>query len=299
MKQQDLLQRFIFDKAPIRGEYVQLTESYETILGQHDYPEALRRLLGEALAVAALLCATIKYDGRLTVQFRGKGKLKFLLAQCDNQFHIRGLAKWDGDLSYEELMAAFHDGVLMIMLDSGPQKKRYQGIVAWRGDSLIESIEGYFKDSEQLATKIWLAVNEKKAVGYLLQVLPAPENVAETLEQEIINPHWGRIISLSSKLTAENLLHQDIEALLINAYSEEEIRIFEPVPVKFQCNCTRKRGEDAIYILGQEEAEDELKDKNAIVVTCDFCNKEFVSDRVEVAKLFADRKQPPSDTHLH
>src|SRR5690349_15331905 len=103
MKQPDLLQRFIFEKAPIRGEYIQLTESFKTIMAQHDYPQPIRRLLGEALCVAGLLCASIKYNGRLTVQFRGKGKLKFLLAQCNSHFHIRGLAKWEGDLSYEDL----------------------------------------------------------------------------------------------------------------------------------------------------------------------------------------------------
>src|SRR5277367_4669041 len=99
MTQQDLLQRFIFDKAPVRGEYIHLEDSFKEILQQHDYPPAIRRLLGEALCVAGLLTATIKFEGRLTVQFRGKGKLKFLLAQCDNHFHVRGLVKWDGDVT--------------------------------------------------------------------------------------------------------------------------------------------------------------------------------------------------------
>jgi molecular chaperone Hsp33 len=298
MMQNDLLHRFIFEKAPIRGEHIQLNESFKTILEQHDYPPAIRRLLGEALCVAGLLCASIKYKGRLTVQFRGKGKLKFLLAQCNNHFQIRGLAKWEGDLSYEDLMNSFHEGVLMIMLDSGAKQTRYQGIVAWRGNSLIESVEGYFRESEQLATKIWLAVNDTTAVGYLLQVLPAPENVDQTIEKEIVNPHWGRIIALSTSVENKDLLQLDYEALLTKLYPDEEIRVFSPAPVVFHCNCSRKRGEDAIYILGQEEAEDELKGKNSIVVTCDFCNKEYVFDRIDVAKIFADR-QPPSDTHLH
>lgn len=299
MTQPDLLQRFLFEKAPIRGEYIHLTESFQTIMAQHDYPPPIRRLLGEALCVAGLLCASIKYKGRLTVQFRGKGKLKFLLAQCDYHFHIRGLAKWEGDLSYDDLMEAFHEGVLMIRLDSGSAKNSYQGIVAWRGDSLIESVEGYFRESEQLTTKIWLAVNETKAVGYLLQVLPGPENLTSTLEKEIVNPHWGRIVAMTASMQTEDLLTLGYESLLMKLYPGEEIRVFSPESVMFHCNCSRKRGEDAIYVLGEEEAEDELKGRNSIVVTCDFCNKKYVFDRIDVAKLFVDRKRPPSDTHLH
>src|SRR3990167_6218006 len=143
----DLLQRFIFENEPVRGEYVKLEESLQTILNQHNYPAAVRKLLGEALCAAALLSAIIKFTGRLTVQFRGKGKLKLLLAQCNDRYHLRGLAKYEGDLSYEELMSAFHDGVLVIMLDSGAKGQRYQGVVKWQGDSLAASIEHYFRDS--------------------------------------------------------------------------------------------------------------------------------------------------------
>ena len=299
MTHQDLLQRFIFDKAPVRGEYIHLQDSFKEILQQHDYPPAIQRLLGEALCVAALLTATIKFEGRLSVQFRGKGKLKFLLAQCDHHFHVRGLVKWDGQLSYEDLMEAINDGMLVIMIDSGVNKQRYQGIVAWRGNSLVESIEGYFRESEQLATKIWLAVNDQSAVGLLLQVLPVAGEVAANLEREIVNPHWGRITANAAQLTPENMLQMGFEELLTSLYRDDEIRAFSPTPVVFRCTCSRKRGEDAIYILGQEEAEQELKEKNSIVVTCDFCNKEYLFDRIDVAKIFAERKHPPQDSHLH
>src|SRR5580692_2373011 len=117
MKDNDSLQRFIFEQMPVRGEYIKLAHSYRTIINQHPYPPPIRKLLGEALCVAGLLSAIIKFDGRLTVQFRGKGKLKLLLAQCDNKFHMRGLVKWEGDLPYEDLMESFNDGVLVIMLD--------------------------------------------------------------------------------------------------------------------------------------------------------------------------------------
>jgi molecular chaperone Hsp33 len=299
MLTKDTLQRFIFEKAPIRGEFIHLQESFQTIVNQHAYPPPIRKLLGEALCVAGLLSAIIKFKGRLTVQFRGKGRLKLLLAQCDDHFHLRGLVKWEGELSYEDLMDSFNDGVLVIMLDAGPTKSRYQGIVAWRGNSLAESIEGYFQHSEQLATKIWLTVDELSAVGFLLQVVPASGSDVIGIERDIIAPHWERITKLTSSLYPVDLLRVDCQSILRMLYPEEDIRLFPSVEMSFGCTCSRKRGSDAILLLGKDEAEAELKDKQSIVVTCDFCNKEYIFDRIDVAKIFESKDMPPSDIHLH
>lgn len=299
MSPKDLLQRFIFEKAPIRGQFVHLQESYQTIVNQHPYPEPLKRLLGEALCVASLLSGIIKFKGRLTVQFRGEGKLKLLLAQCNNEFELRGLAKWEGEnITYEELIQSFHEGVLVIMLDSGVNTSRYQGVVSWQGNSLAQAIEGYFKDSEQLATKIWLAVNDTSAAGFLLQVLPGSDNDNTATEEQIINPQWQHVAELTSNLYTDDMLNVDYQSLLNKLYPNEEIRVFPSTPIKFNCSCSRKRGEDAIMLLGKDEIDEELKSKQVIVVTCDFCNKEYVFDKIDVAKLF-EAKDRPMDTHLH
>lgn len=299
MANKDFLQRFIFDKAPIRGEYIFLHESYQTILNQHSYPQPIRQLLGEALCVAGLLSAIIKFNGRLTVQFRGKGKLKLLLAQCNNHFELRGLAKWHGKLSYEDLMNAFHQGVLMIMLDSGVNTNPYQGIVSWCGNSLVESIEGYFKESEQLNTKIWLSVNEHSATGLLLQIIPTADKEANIMGKEVIDSKWDQMVTQTGKIDPKDMLSADYETLLQKLYPSEEIRIFPSVPMSFNCSCSRKRGEDAILLLGWDEAEEELKDKQAIVVTCDFCNKEYIFDRPDVVKIFQNKDNPSTTTQLH
>lgn len=295
----DLLQRFIFENEPIRGEYIKLEDSLQTILAQHAYPPAIQRLLGEGLCAAALLSATIKFKGRLTVQFRGKGKLQLLLAQCDDKYQLRGLAKYDGDVTYEELMDSFQNGVLMIMLDSGVAGQRYQGVVEWQGNSLAESIQGYFRDSEQLATKIWLNADDQRAVGYLLQIIPVADENARAMESEIVNPSWHRIISQTEASNLQALLDSSYPELLTQIYPDETIRVFDASPVTFHCGCTRKRGEDAISLLGRDEAEEELREKQSIVVTCDFCNKEYVFDRVDVEAIFKKYGESPPDTHLH
>lgn len=292
MNNNDHLQRFIFDQAPIRGEIIHLEDSFKAIIEQHDYPKPIRKLLGEALCVAGLLSAIIKFNGRLTVQFRGKGRLKLLLAQCDNQFNMRGLAKWDGNLSYDDLMESFKDGVLVIMLDSG-LKSQYQGIVSWRGNSLVESIEGYFKDSEQLATKIWLSVNETEAAGFLLQVIPNDEKPNDEPSEET----WKRIIQLTERNFPADILEVDHESLLNKLYPQDDIRLFPSVFINFKCTCNRKRGEDAIMLLGKQEAEEELNNKQTIIVTCDFCNEEYVYDRSDVANIFKHEDRPPETLH--
>lgn len=295
----DLLQRFIFENEPVRGEYVKLTECLQSILNEHQYPESVRKLLGESLCAAVLLSAIIKFKGRLTLQFKGKGKLRLLLAQCDDQYHMRGLAKYDGEMTYDELMASFKEGILMILLDSGVQGQRYQGIVEWQGSSLAESIEGYFKNSEQLPTKIWLCATEKNAAGFFLQVIPAAGGEARELENEITAPGWYRITQLTEAADMSVLQDTQYPDFLSQIFPQETIRVFDPSSVTFKCTCTRKRGEDAISLLGREEAEEELRDKQVIVVTCEFCNKEYEFDRVDVETIFKKRENPSSDSQVH
>lgn len=295
MNNKDIVQSFIFENANVRGEIVRLDESFQTIVKQHAYPEAIRTLLGELLVTSCLLNGIIKTKGRLTVQFQGKDPLKLILAQCSNEFNIRGLAQWEGDLSEEDLLLALKNGVLAIMIDPDATTSRYQGIVSWQGNSLTESIEGYFRDSEQLPTRLWLAVNETTAVGFLLQTLPSEGT--KKINPVIPGEDWEHILCLTETITAEELLTLDNYTLLHRLYSQEEVRVFEPAPVAFGCTCSTQRGEHAIFMLGQEEAEQELKDKQIIVVTCEFCNSEYKFDKVDVATIF--KKNNDASAQLH
>ncbi len=280
MNDKDLLQRFLFEKAPVRGQIVHLNHSFQTILGLHDYPPYIRDYLGQALVAASLLGAIIKYNGRLTIQFRGKGKLKLLLAQCNQDFHLRGLVEWDKNLTAEDLPHAFQDGVLAIMMDPEIEGgRRYQGIVEWKGNSLTESIENYFLQSEQLPTRLWMAVDEKNAAGLMLQVMPKED-------PEIYRHDWEHLTILANTVTGSELLQLNNEKILKRLFFEEDVRLFEAIPVVFRCHCTVKRGEQAILLLGKDEIEEELKNNQNITVTCEFCNHQYVFDRVDIAHIF-------------
>ncbi len=293
MNDKDIIQRFIFEKAPVRGEIVHLNDSFKAIINQHNYPPIIQKMLGEALVAASLLSAIIKFKGRLTVQFRGNGKLKLLLAQCNEQFQLRGLAQFSDDLKEDELWDDLNQGVLGIMMEPEvPGGKRYQGVVAWKGESLAETLEGYFYQSEQLPTRLWFAVNEDNAAGILLQVMPKEK-------PELYQNDWERLIILTETMKAEELSHLENNILLHRLYAEDDVRIFEKVPIMFSCTCSIERSEQAIAILGQEEAEQELKAKQNLIVTCEFCNKEYIFDRVDVARIFAKGDKPPSSTQIH
>jgi molecular chaperone Hsp33 len=282
MNPKDSIQRFIFENANVRGEIVRLTDSFQTITTQHPYPPALRKTLGEALVVTCLLSAIIKMKGRLTVQFQGKHPLKLLLAQCNHQSELRGLVHWQGDLNEKEIEAALKKGTLAIMVSPDATTTTYQGIIAWQGHSFAQSVEIYFRDSEQLSTRLWLAVNDTSAAGILLQSLPhAPTTSA------LYDDAWEKIIHLTHTITPTELLSLDHDLILKRLYAqEEEVRIFSPTPIRFACTCSLERSENAIKMLGEKEAEEELKETQKIVVTCEFCNKEYIFDQAAVMRLF-------------
>ncbi|EKD71689.1 MAG: HSP33-like protein chaperonin, partial [uncultured bacterium] len=172
---------------------------------------------------------------------------------------------------------------------------RYQGMVTWQGDSLAQSIEGYFKQSEQVPTRLWIAVNAKHAAGLFIQSMPRE---SARLGKTSANEHWEHISHLSATITAHELLMLDNMTLLRRLYAEEDVRLFTPKSVKFGCTCSLERGENALRLLGREEVEQELHAKQKIVVTCEFCSKEFVFDRVDVERIFKQDK-PDSSHQVH
>ncbi len=295
MKNQDSIQNFLFEELPIRGEIVHLNLSFQHIMEQHQYPPLIRRWLGEALVLVCLLSTLIKFNGRLAIQFQGKGKLKLLLVQCTNELQVRGLAQWEGELTEEEILDSLKQGTIIITIDPDNAKQRYEGIVAWQGQTLSESIEGYFQNSEQLPTRIWVVVDEKSASGFLLQRVPE-----EALRRESTLDHdWEHINYLTATLTPHELTNLDNKTLLHRLYVEEDVRLFEAKSVVFQCTCSEKRGANAIRILGKKEAEDELRLKQQIVVKCEFCNCEYCYDKVDVAAIFRNIDDSSSSSQIH
>lgn len=276
----DQLYRFLFDELGVRGEIVSLDTSFQAALELHNYPSSVAQQLGEALAASLLLSATLKFDGSLIMQIRGNGPISMLVAQADDQQAVRGLAHWDGEVPNTSLANIFGDGVL-VMTIKPTNGKAYQGVVSLEGESLSDTLEAYFTQSEQLKTRLWFAVDGERAVGMMLQELP---------EQDGQQVDWERVEMLANTIKDDELLTLNAEEVLHRLFHEEVTRLFDPQPVEFKCDCSRKKVETSLLTVGLSELRLLLEEKGSIEADCDFCNKHYQFDAVDIEQLFSAGK---------
>jgi molecular chaperone Hsp33 len=269
---------------------VPLDASWQAVLERGEYPQSVRGELGEALAAVALLAATIKFEGSLILQIQGDGPLSLVVAQATGQRTIRGLARWRDEVPAGPLQAKFGEARMVITIDQGPTKERYQGIVALRGERLADALDEYFSTSEQLPTRLWLAADAEAAAGLLLQRLPGDDADPDA---------WNRALTLAETLCPEEILALPAEQILHRLYHEEQVRLFEREPVSFRCGCSSERVERMLRGLGLDEARAILEEQGSIEVDCEFCNAHYGFDAVDVERVFAAAEQPRSPTTRH
>ena len=280
MNNADFKQRFLFPETDIRGELVRLDESLEAILGTHDYPLAVQGLVGEAVAAVALLAGTLKFSGRLSLQAQGRGPGSLLLAECTHDGQLRALARHDGELdTAANIGALIGDGTMVITI-TPDQGRQYQGIVPLEGDTLAQCLEGYFQQSEQLPTRLWLASGNGRAAGLMLQRLP--DQVASGDENR---NQWEHLEALAGTLKMEELLDLPAETVLRRLFHETPPRLPEAQPLRFGCTCSRERTENALLSLGADELKTLLDEDGEATLTCDFCLSQQHFDAVDLAEL--------------
>lgn len=282
----DSIRRFMFENLGIRGEIVRLEHSYQTVLDRHPYPPELAELLGQAMAAITLLGTTIKYKGKLILQIQGGGPVNLLIVEYDSERHIRGLVNWQKDVLLEtniaELFGAGHMAITVVPKgQDNPQDKasRYQGIVELVEPSLAGCLEHYFFQSEQLATCLWLVADANRVAGFMLQQMPGAKAESDD---------WHRVKLLAETLSDDELLNLDEEELLHRLFHEDDIRMFESEPIRFQCTCSRARIEQMLIGIGKEEINSILEEQANIEVACEYCNKQYCFDPVDAAQLFVD-----------
>lgn len=294
MQDSDTLQRFLFENSNVRGCFVHLDASFQAVHQRYDYPAAVSTQLGQALASSVLLSATIKFNGSMIMQIQASGFINLLVAQCSHDRHIRGLARWQDDLSPS--VNIFGNGHMTITIDATDNDERYQGIVGLEEGSLSNTIESYFKQSEQLQTRLWLAADENQAVGLLLQHLPGKE-----ADPDI----WERIEALGATITNDELLGLSTLEILHRLFHEEDVRLFDPEPVSFRCSCSHDKIVTMLRGLGIDECRDILREQKQqhnqekISVGCDFCNQHYEFDTVDVEEIFATTSPAPASPTKH
>lgn len=287
----DTLQRFLFEHAPIRGEMTQLAATWQAVTERHDYPPPLRRALGELMAAGALLAATLKFSGTLILQLHGSGPVKLIVVECSSDHAMRATAKWEGEIPEGGLRALLGSGRFAISLVPESGQQSYQGIVDLEADSIAAALEHYMATSEQVETRLWLACDDRRAAGLLLQKLP-DHDAADS-------DAWPRAGQLAATVTAGELLGLEPSRLLHRLFHEEDLRVFEPRPVYFRCSCTRDRVVGMLRMLGRDEVRSVVAERGEVEVRCEFCNRRYAFDAVDSEEMFASALTGASATTRH
>jgi molecular chaperone Hsp33 len=267
------------------------------VLERHDYPAPLRAVLGELMAAAALLSATLKFDGSMILQIQASGAVKLIVVECTSEQTMRATAKWDGELPDGGLRALVGDGRFVITIVPNERTQTYQGIVELSGDTVAAVLEHYMATSEQLETRLWLAADETQAAGMLLQRVPAPGGAAPQAQGDA--DAWPRALALSDTLRSGELLTLPARELIRRLFHEEDVRVFEPRIVSFRCSCTRERVVDMLRMLGRNEVHAILSERGAVEVGCEFCNRRYRFDAVDAEQVFAADLMTPARRTRH
>ncbi|MHA1134686.1 MAG: Hsp33 family molecular chaperone [Alphaproteobacteria bacterium] len=290
----DLVLPFQAEQADVLGRLVKLGPTVDTILSRHAYPEPVSRLLGEAVALTALLGASLKSDGKLILQTTTDGPVDLLVADYLVPGALRGYARFDAErlaaLDTDDDAALLGQGHLAMTIDRGLDTERYQGVVPLEGESLTEAADTYFRQSEQLPTFIRLAVARHyrageggdegawtwRAGGLLVQKLTREGGVETPKEFE---EDWSRAKMLAETVEDHELLDPLLppDRLVYRLFHEETVRAYRHIPLETYCSCSRERVEELLTSFSAEDLADMIVD-GKVGVTCEFCNARYDFD---------------------
>ncbi len=302
----DLIQPFQIDNSGLRGRLVRLGPVLDEILTRHAYPEPVALMLGEAIALAAALAGALKYEGVFTLQTRGDGPIRLLVADVTSAGAVRGYAQYDAEKlakavaampggatgiggSVPRLLGAGH---LAFTVDQGEHTDRYQGIVELQGATLAECAHHYFRQSEQVEAGLKVAVARLpdsdgaarwRGGSLMIQRLP-PEG--DAAKRDAAEDGWRRAVILMSSSTSRELVDPDLapEALLFRLFHEDGVRAYRRLELAARCRCSRERVETVLRMMPADELATMQIDGH-ILVTCQFCSAVYDFDQGEVAAL--------------
>lgn len=279
----DLAAAFQIDGWPVRGRLVRMGDTIDAILSAHAYPEPVAALLGEACALAALIGSSLKFEGRLIVQAQGNGPVRYVVADYGTDGQMRGYCRFDPDevaavsqgFARPGARTLLGDGMFVMTLDRGPDFERTQGITPIEGESLSLAAEHYFQQSEQIPTKVRLAVgsvetaagSQWRAGGALIQLIAGDDARGSTEEV------WDRSRALFQTLADDELIDPTItpEVLLFRLFHEDGVRLEDARALTAQCRCSKDRIAAVLSSFDPAERADMVEDDGKIRVTCEYC----------------------------
>ena len=306
----DAVLPFDVDALDLRGRLTRLGPALDDVLTKHDYPAPVGKLLGEAIVLTTLLGSALKFDGRFILQTQTDGPVSFLIVDFQAPDRLRAYARYDASRLKEgqDSGTLLGKGHLAMTIDQGPDMNRYQGLVALEGGSLEDVAHEYFLRSEQIPTRVRLAVAEElragpdgpnhswRAGGVMLQFLPKAPERARVADldpgdaPEGVEPHtveeddaWVEGQALISTVEDLELIDPSLssERLLYRLFHEHGVRVFKSAPVEAKCSCSRDSVTNMLKSFSQADRAEMVQD-GVISVTCEFCNGRYVLAPAEV-----------------
>ncbi|MBF9234903.1 Hsp33 family molecular chaperone [Microvirga alba] len=316
----DVVLPFAVEPLDVRGRVVRLGPSIDTILTRHGYPDVVARVIGEAAALTVMLGASLKFEGRFQLQTKTDGPIEMLVVDFDAPDRLRATARFDkdklealgsGTLKTGDLLGS---GYLAMTIDQGSDTSRYQGVVAMEGQGLEEAAHQYFRQSEQIPTRVRLAVAEQfengrhtyRAGGLMIQFLPtSPDRMrqADLAPGDIPEGHssndlgipneddaWVEAKALIETIEDHELVDPAVssERLLYRLFHERGVRVFDGLNVHEECRCSETRVMSMMRRFSPEDRRDMVGDNGRIGITCEFCSRFYDLDPVvmeaEIAK---------------
>jgi molecular chaperone Hsp33 len=280
----DLIQAFQLEVSNVRGRVIRLGAVLDDVLGRHNYPPVVEQMVAEAIAATVLLASLLKYEGVFTLQAKGDGPLALMVVDVTTGGDVRAYARFDADRLPQvgDIPTLFGSGYLAFTVDQGENTEGYQGIVALEGTTLADALAHYFAQSEQLLTDAKVAARRYpegwRAGGILIQHLPDDDAGRVLKSPGEDEEDWRRTSILMNTVAEVELLDRTLHlnGLLYRLFHEERVRVFPPHAVQRGCRCSAERVARALTSIPPDEIE-ELKVDGEIVVTCEFCGTEYVS----------------------
>jgi molecular chaperone Hsp33 len=299
----DQLKRWILKDSQVRGAVVSLDTSWAQVIARHaTAPANVLSQMGQLTAAGLLLASSIKFDGFLTLQIQGSGPISLLVADCEaigtyrSTFKARQNQEIDTQACLAELVNVNNQGRFAVTL--APRDKHqqpYQGIVALDSPDLATVLENYMERSEQLQTRLWLASDGHRAVGLLMQRMPAEGGTEGSAAD---SEAWTRMNLLGNTLTSAEMLSLSMDDLMHRLFWEEALLLNDQRACEFRCQCSRHKVASMLQMLGKPEIDSILEEQQTVSVHCEYCNLLYSFDKVDAARLFNSDASPANLTEL-
>ena len=298
----DLILPFQLEEANLRGRLVRVSATYDETIRNHGYPEPVCRLLGQCVALAAVLAGALKYDGLFTLQIQSDGPINLMVVDISSNGDLRATTRFDAEKVAEaekqeggEVPRLLGNGQLVFTVDQGADMDRYQGMVALVGETLSDCAREYFTRSEQIETAIELvalptAEAGPTAAALMIQRMPGEvtrHQATDSLDEA--EESWNRAVVLLQSATAEELTDVSLapQDLLYRLYHQDGVKAYPAKPLTFKCRCSRAKVKATLASFPRAEVAD-LKEDGRVTVTCQFCGLDYLFEEAEVDALHSN-----------